>query len=155
MPIITQIEKWKHGTIAERFWPKVDQRQNHECWPWKAYITTAGYGQLSLGRVAEGSQVAHRIMYELCNGPIPDGKHIDHLCRNRWCVNPQHLQAVTRRMNLLRGLHQNAVTHRLGVCLRGHEANEINTYRRKSNGRRQCRICARERRAAERQRRKR
>ena len=78
----------------------------------------------------------HRLSYEAFKGPIPEGMHIDHLCRVRNCYNPEHLEAVTQAENNRRmGL---VITH----CKRGHEYTEENTIHRKgNNGRRACRTC--------------
>lgn len=81
---------------------------------------------------------AHRFAYELANGPIPDGLEIDHLCRNRKCVNPAHLQAVSHRENMLRA----AKTH----CLNGHPLTGPNVYLRPDGRGRECRECRRRRR---------
>lgn len=70
------------------------------CWNWTRTIQPNGYGRISIdGRLV----YVHRAAYEAFVGPIPDGLDIDHLCRNRRCCNPEHLEAVTRRTNLLRG----------------------------------------------------
>lgn len=85
-------------TVEERFWAKV--QPTGFCWEWIASLKPNGYGQFSPrpGRVA----YAHRYAYELLVGPIPTGADLDHLCRNRRCVNPDHLDPVDRRTNLLR-----------------------------------------------------
>src|SRR3990167_11477361 len=88
------------------------------CWLWKASKDTGGYGRLNVqNRIIP----AHRLSYQHWNGEIPTGKEIDHLCRNRSCVNPEHLEAVTHRENTLRGIiikdnWQTKKTH----CPQGH-----------------------------------
>lgn len=71
------------------------------CWVWSGSPSTRGYGKIT---VAGTIFYAHRFMYELHVGPIPDGLYIDHLCRNKMCVNPDHLEPVTHRENLMRGV---------------------------------------------------
>lgn len=70
------------------------------CWQWTGAIDKTGYGRFTIGRGR--SQAAHRFAYELHVGPILPGLDLDHLCRNRWCVNPAHLEPVTRSVNLSR-----------------------------------------------------
>lgn len=118
--------------LAERFEEKYVAAENG-CWQWTAGKMSHGYGMIAVGRTMK---YAHRVAYELLVGPIPDGLTIDHLCRNRACVNPEHLEAVTIQENVRRGCTK---TH----CLRGHVYDEVNTYTSKV-GHRQCRVCARE-----------
>ena len=87
-----------------------------------------------------GLRRAHRIAYMHFVGPIPDGLTIDHLCRNTACVNPSHLEAVTDRVNVLRGSSPPALNSRKTHCKYGHEFTAENIYRTASNGRK-CRTC--------------
>ena len=115
-----------------RFWSKVDR--NSECWLWQAAISCGGYGFFWDG----ARQVySHRFSYELTNGAIPKRLTIDHLCRNRRCVRPSHLEAVPMQVNIQRGENNNRIkTH----CPQSHPYSPENTYRDKSR-RRRCRIC--------------
>lgn len=126
--------------IGERFWNRVNKEgplwNGTPCWIWTGALMTKGYGTLENGQRREG---AHRIAYKLRYGSIPEGLTIDHLCRNKPCVNPGHLEAVTNRTNVLRGVGPSAQNARKTHCLRGHEYTEANTYR--SNGKRSCRTC--------------
>lgn len=81
-------------TLEQRFWAKV--RKTRDCWEWTAATTSDGYGRILVdGRM----RYAHRLSWELTNGPIPDGMHIDHRCANPLCVNPAHLRVATRSQN--------------------------------------------------------
>jgi hypothetical protein len=116
-----------------RFWAKVDLDAPRGCWEWTALIHTAGYGNFRPHN--QGPLLyAHRYAYELARGPIPAGLTIDHLCRNRACVNPAHLEPVTNRENIQRAAALK--TH----CPQGHPYDETNTYRHKGHGR-ECRTC--------------
>lgn len=107
------------------------------CWEWTGPLSTAGYGQLFI----EGkNRPAHRISYEAHVGPIEDGLHIDHLCRNRKCVNPSHLEPVTPLENIMRGEGIMAQNARKTHCDRGHEFDAGNTYLM-PDGNRMCRTC--------------
>ncbi len=123
-----------------RFWSKVAQTGNVcECWPWTASLDTSGYAQIKV----DGRKVmSHRYSYEQVIGPIPDGLQLDHLCRDRSCVNPYHLEPVTQRENNLRGRHDYGGKHnRLKTrCPMGHEYDIPNTYY-DSKGYRVCRKC--------------
>jgi hypothetical protein len=90
------------------------------------------------------TQYAHRWAYEQAYGQIPDGAQIDHLCRNRACRNPDHLEAVTQRENIARGMAPSAVTARTGECQRGHLMQGHNKITLK-NGKHRCRECQRQR----------
>lgn len=120
-----------------------------ECVPWQGAIDRNGYGTL-------GRRYAHRLAYEAVHGEVPPGTEIDHACHSRdlscpggrtcphrRCVNPDHLEAVTRRENIRRGrsfINDKAdQTH----CVNGHEFTEENTYRRPDTGCRVCRECRR------------
>lgn len=133
--------KQKHGLPeVERFWSKVSKTDT--CWIWTAGKSDTGYGTFKgTGRTGKVSLV-HRYSWELANGPVPDGLHLDHLCRVRECVNPDHLEPVTPGENTRRGMAPSAVTVREEACHRGHSM--WDAYVRPS-GKRDCRPCAQER----------
>ncbi len=123
--------------LEQRFWAKV--RKTDHCWEWMGSKDTTGYGRIH----ANGRQrPAHRVSYEMHVGPIPDGLEIDHLCNNRGCVNPEHLDVVTRRQNILRSSHAGKM-----FCPSGHLMDERNTaYWGKKRVGRFCRECDRQKR---------
>jgi hypothetical protein len=120
-------------TAIERFWARV--LIGDGCWLWNGPKNSKGYIQFA----SASGTLAHRFAYEYFNGPIPHGMTIDHLCRNRGCVNPDHLEAVSNRDNVLRGIGQTAINARKTHCKRGHAftADNIRHYR----GRRVCLNC--------------
>ena len=128
-------------SLPERFWEKVLFTPG--CWIWQASMSGNGsYGQFSVG---DAMQRAHRVAYTLFNGRIPDGLVIDHLCRNRACVRPDHLEAVSQEENVRRGIvgeNNRSKTE----CKRGHKFDADNTSIRYRDGRveRSCKRCSRE-----------
>jgi hypothetical protein len=104
------------AALPLRFESKIT-RQDSGCWEWTACKIKTGYGRVQM---KEGPKLAHRIIYELLVGPIPEGLTLDHLCRNRSCVNPSHLEPVTMRENCLRGTGPTAINARKTHCIRGH-----------------------------------
>ena len=133
-------------TTQQRFWNKVIKGEPTDCWPWDAAKTPKGYGVFAAGSRTNGSRqfvLAHRFAYEAQRGPIELGKQIDHLCRNKKCVNPTHLEVVTSKVNTLRGNGLTAINARKTHCKRGHPFDLLNTSIRPS-GSRACRQCWRE-----------
>lgn len=123
----------------ERFWSKVDK--SGECWEWTGGRSRDGYGHFHLGG---RTLLAHRVSHELIIGTIPDGLHIDHLCRNPPCVRPEHIEPVTPRINNLRGVGLPALNASKTHCPQGHPYDQENTLPTPSGGR-ACRTCSRAR----------
>lgn len=135
--------QYRRRPLEERFLQKFEVMPDG-CWQWTAHIGSHGYGVINSGG-AGPIVLAHRVAYELYKGPISEGLFVDHLCRNRRCVNPEHLELVTNRTNFLRGDHPLVIIHRTGRCVRGHELTP-ETYYVSPKGKTQCRICRAERR---------
>lgn len=139
--------------LAERFFAKIQITPT--CWYWLGYIAPNGYGEIAQGGKYGGARRTHCVAYELLVGPVPEGLELDHLCHNadklcrggntcphRRCVNPAHLEPVTRRENLRRGRSYWALrTH----CSNGHLYTDANTRIRIRQGiaRRVCKTCER------------
>lgn len=118
-----------------RFWKKVIKRNN--CWEWTAY-TRNGYGRFKIN----GNLVtAHHFSYELIHGVIPKEYEVDHLCRNKICVNPDHLEAVIKKENILRGFAPTAINSKKTRCIHGHPLSGDNLGMRDDNGGRFCKTC--------------
>lgn len=117
---------------VSRFWSKVDRQDDRKCWAWLGSLTPTGYGKFFAGRVL----TAHRVAYTISVGQIPTGRVLDHLCRNRACVNPAHLEPVTQRENVQRGIRCDLRPFK-DVCPEGHDKTLPNSLT--TQGR--CRIC--------------
>ncbi len=118
--------------IYARFIHKV--KKTPTCWIWLASVTNSGYGRFSIGKK---TKLAHRFIYEHEIASIPIGMTIDHLCRNKLCVNPSHLEVVTARENVLRGNTIVRKNYEKTHCIRGHELIGKNL----ANGYRSKRVC--------------
>lgn len=129
--------------LEDRLWRHIMPEPNSGCWLWTGSLLAGGYSHFSRG--GNRTTQAHRVTYEIYKGEIPDGFVIDHLCRNRQCVNPDHLEAVTMRENVLRGESLASRRAKITHCPRGHAYDAKNTARDYKN-RRYCRICVSERR---------
>lgn len=130
-----------HGfasTIHKRFWGKVLKTES--CWLWTGCKNKDGYGKI---RFNGKTELAHRVAWELANGPLAEGLTIDHVwpkCQNRSCVNLAHLEPVTNKENILRGFGVSATNARKSHCKHGHPLSGGNLYLA-SNGDRHCRTC--------------
>ena len=118
---------------ANHFHNKIMPEPNSGCWLWTGALNNKGYGVFHInGKM----RLAHRVAWEVDNGSVPAGLEIDHLCRTRSCVNPQHMEAVTHHENVLRGGNAHKQFCKRGHPLSGHNLN-LGT-----DGSRQCRACA-------------
>ena len=127
------------GTIEERFMDKVFPEPNSGCWLWGGALAR-GYGEFQIGTHKKTRQIgAHRFSYQMHVGPIPEGLDLDHLCGVRSCVNPGHLEPVTRAENLRRGTGAP-----VGGCVKGHMWVDGALYV-SPKGKRSCRLCNQQR----------
>ena len=139
-PVITVTER-----ATARFWSFVSKGlSDNACWVWMGAVNHGGYGVFRDG--AQRQVRAYRFSYELLH-PFPVGLQTDHLCRNRRCVNPAHLEAVTAKVNYHRSLARSAITHLTQRCARGHDLSvPENVYQQ--HGGVMCKRCVAERGAA-------
>lgn len=125
-------------TATDRFWQKV--KKTETCWVWLGSVNQGGYGRF---RFSGSVWMAHRWLYTLLRGPIPEGLTLDHLCSNRACVNPSHLEPVTLAENIRRGGSPTAINRRKMHCPSGHSYSGDNLIIYRSA--RYCRACMRAR----------
>lgn len=153
---VAHYQRWKrHGDpfggrithTPEDIWERIDVGL---CWEWNDSLRD-GYAWINWA--CFDRNYAHQIIWEMLVGPIPDGLELDHLCRNRKCVNPDHLELVTRLENMRRGYAPTMVASRLGICKRGHVLTMETTYAnpsKKQPNARTCSACQRDRKNARR-----
>ena len=112
----------------------------NNCWVWTNHKPRPdGYVKI----VYKKKQVLiHRLSYEVFKDELTKGLEIDHLCRNKLCINPDHLEEVTHKENVLRGISPMAINAKKTICNRGHKFTEQNTYIEPKTGKRHCRICS-------------
>lgn len=129
-------------SIVERFFSKIIVNPKTQCWEWSG-TKRSGYGRITTGGVRGSVVSAHRFSYEHHIGPIPAGLVLDHICQNRSCCNPSHLEPVTNRENILRGTGIAAKNASKVFCKRGHLLAGENLFVQ-ANGARGCCQCRRD-----------
>lgn len=140
--------KYKSNKLAiERLFDGIDKTSRQwngtPCWIWTGSLSR-GYGQIMARGESKHPIITHILMWRHHRGDVPNGLQLDHLCRNRACCNPEHLEAVTSRINTLRGQAPCIVIHRTEVCKHGHDCAVGGWYKIKTGGRR-CATCAKQR----------
>lgn len=135
--MLKMIKNRKRRSVLERLLSKISVPISGGCWLWEGYIHPTGYGKMFDGN---GARASHIVSYELSRGKVPVGLQLDHLCRVRHCVNPEHLEAVTSVENSMRGdsWKHNVVKTK---CKHGHNYSGYNLIIRKDRRGRECRTC--------------
>ena len=126
--------------MIERLSDRIMPVPESGCWLWMGSHDPKGYGRIIINR---RRVPLHRVVFEQLYGPIPEGKQIDHLCRVKSCINPNHLEIVESRTNTLRGIGPTALNAQKTHCHHGHPFDLANTIFRRTGGRR-CRQCRKE-----------
>jgi hypothetical protein len=140
-----QIKNMVQARSSESFLQSLDliafysRIQFDDCWMWNGSTYANGYG-----KYGRAGYMAHRLSYELSKRLLAKDEFLDHLCRNRQCVNPNHLEIVTLVENVMRGNSQHAINARKTHCMHGHEFTSDNTYIHPKRGTRNCKVCQRE-----------
>ncbi len=137
------------SSVISRLWKRVNKNgpvPSHRpdlgpCWLWFGTIDAYGYGVINIDRKVKQ---CHRVSFELAKGEIPVGLTVDHLCRVRPCLNPDHLESVSRGENVLRGNGYSGTNARKTECKRGHPLSGLNLYILPDGRQRRCRECGRE-----------
>lgn len=136
----------KPRPASERFHSKYEVDPTTGCWNWTAARGDHGYGTIgeTVAPMKSKTLLAHRLSFEMHKGPIPEGLVVDHMCNNRACVNPNHLQAITHWENINRSPSPEIQRRLANRCIRGHDlTDQANVYIRLDTGRRQCKPCER------------
>jgi len=135
---VTEV-RWLRHSDKIRLHKSISVPDANGCMRWISHFNNCGYGRFCL---AYRQFLAHRFVYRVWVSEIPKGLTLDHLCGHPWCVAPDHLEPVTQRTNILRGIGRAAINAAKTHCKNGHEFNEANT-RILRNGGRGCRQCIR------------
>lgn len=117
---------------------EVDRGYLTPCWIWTLHIEKNGYGRITVNYI---KKLAHRYSYTVFVGEIPDGYEVDHLCNQRDCVRPEHLEAVTALVNMQRSNSPSMIVHLSGVCSQGHSMENAEQYMSRGKLVQRCRIC--------------
>jgi hypothetical protein len=127
--------------LQERFWARIEKQE--DCWIWRGHLNSQGYGQFHCRVAGRSGYLAHRLMYRLVHGEVPDGLYVLHRCDVRLCVNPDHLFVGSAADNLRDMVAKGRQSGPRSHCNQGHEFTPENTYSSPSNPRqRTCRICS-------------
>lgn len=138
------LEVTQRSSVQDRLFAKVQYLENG-CIEWRGRWRIGLRREYGAIRASGQMQLVHRVAYELLVGKVPDGTELDHLCRNTLCISPSHLEPVTHRLNVLRGISPPAQNAARTHCVEGHPFDAANTIARSDGGRR-CRACKNRRR---------